>query len=705
MCKEIFSHKKSPNDFPRAAEDYQRDDYLDLVRALQWHGHLYYTENTSEIPDSEYDAMMRLLVEVEKKNPDWQTKDSPSLKIGGEIKDEFPQAFHDPPMMSLDNAADWEEFLSFHSRIKKQLQTQEEPVYHAEPKFDGLGVELIYEKGVLKTGSTRGNGKTGEDITHNIRTIRNIPLRLMSPSPPDFLSVRGECILPIPEFEKVNREMQGAGQKLYANPRNVAAGTLRQKDSKITAKRGIRFFAYSVGKIEENKQSLSHSPYPDSQSEIYQNYLPRLGFFVSDWACEGTKEQIRHRYEELQKHRSELEFDIDGLVVKLNDASQWEKLGATSKAPRYAIALKFPSRKAITRITDVSFQVGRTGVITPLAHLQPINIGGVMVKRASLHNENEIQKLGIAINDLVEVERAGDVIPKVVSRQEESMNRIPIVFPEVCPACKSKVVVKVVKVKVKEKTGGEKEEERRYRKCVYQNCDEKILAGLKYSVSKTGLDIEGLGAEWVTRFYQSGLIRDLADIFRLRITDIANMEGMGDKLPQKIISAIDARREIKYAVFLRSLGIPNLGSHLAEVIAKEFQPFENLAGASLDALTEIYEIGEVVAESVSGFFLDKGNQEMLKRLFSSGFKIDYEEDKTSVHEFFHKKTFVFTGSLAQMTRSQAQEVVLKKGGKIGSSISKKTDYVVVGESAGSKLKKARELGIAILTEEEFMEKL
>ena len=678
------------SNFSEQIKNIVNKDYLNLVKTLQRHEHLYYVQDSPEISDYEYDEMLKLLINIEKEHPDWQVNDSPSLKVGGEIKEEFSKVPHEPSMMSLDNATNWGELLAFDQRIKKQLQTKEEQIYHAEPKFDGLGIELIYEEGRLQIGSTRGNGKMGEDITHNIRTIRNVPLRLMLMHPPSYISIRGECILPNSEFTKINQAMKNNNQKLYANPRNVASGTLRQKDSRVTAKRGIKFFPYSIGNITESQQSLSLNPSPLRQKELYTDYLPKLGFAISKMTQHGVLSSISTLYEQLSKERSQLDFDIDGLVIKLDDFSQWDRLGVTSKAPRYAIALKFSSHSAFTKINKIAFQVGRTGVITPIAQLNPINIGGVIVKKANLHNASEIKKLAIQINDLVEVERAGDVIPKVTKREKKALNRRAIRFPRKCPSCQGKII--------KEKV---------YHKCVNSSCDEKNIATLKYIVSKNNFDIEGLGQEWIAKLYHNNLIRDIADIFTLKISDIEALEGMGNILPKKIISAIHSKRIVKYPVFIRSLGISNVGSQSAEVIAKEFSPIENLIKASKEEIQNIHTIGETVADSIVTYFSNDDKQKMLTRLFSTGFTIDYVSDVHSnmIANFFYNKSFVFTGHLNQMTRSQAQEKVLKMGGKIISSVSKQTDYLVSGEKSGSKRKKAEKLGIFILTEEDFHKEL
>ena len=681
-----------PDQFSLRSEVFSEEEYLSLIEALNWHSYCYHTLDEPTIADVDYDRLMSLLQEVEEKNPQWKRHHSPTQKVGSEIREELPKVEHDPPMMSLDNASDWEAFLAFHERVQKNLMSKEKIIYHCEPKFDGLGIELIYKNGILTTGSTRGNGEFGEDITHNIKTIRNIPLRLLVEHPPEYLSVRGECVLPISEFERINEEMGSQGKNLFSNPRNMASGTLRQLDSSLTAKRKIKFFPYSIGKIIESDQSKIHNSRPDKQEQIYSDYLKTLGFFIfklpsKTWGTARVLE-VRKIFAELKIQRSKLDFDTDGLVIKLNDTKKWQKLGRTSKAPRYAIALKFPPKSAITKIEDVFFQVGRTGVITPVARLKPINIGGVMVRRASLHNASEIKKLNISTGDLVEVQRAGDVIPKVVSLQKKEKNSKKIRFPTSCPSCGQRLY-----------------KEKIHYRCQNNDCSDKNLAGLIYISSKSGLDIENLGQEWVTRFYEKGLMKDISDIFSLKIGQIQDMEGMGDILPQKMIASIEAKKRVSYAAFLRALGIPNIGSHMAEVLAQNFKSLDSLKAASSEELTSIHEIGRIVAESIVKFFQDDKNQNILDRLFQTGFKIEYSQKTKEPHPFFEGKSFIFTGSLEAMTRPQAQEIVKMKGGKINSSVSPRTDYIVLGKKSGSKLRKADELRVSILTEKEFLDKI
>ena len=678
--------------FSRKPELFLEKEYLLLIEALNWHSYLYHTLDSPMIADSDYDQLMSLLQKVEEKNPQWKRNDSPTQKIGGEVKEGFPKVEHDPPMMSLDNASNWEEFLAFHERIQKNLGTKEKIIYHCEPKFDGLGIELIYKNGILTTGSSRGNGSFGEDITHNIKTIRNIPLKLLVEHAPEYLSVRGECVLPISEFERINEEMESQGKSPFANPRNMASGTLRQLNSSLTAKRKIKFFSYSIGKVTESSQSKIHNPCPKEQGKIYSNYLTVLGFLTfklpsKDLGMASVK-KVQKIFEELKNQRLKLDFDTDGLVIKLNDIEKWQKLGETSKAPRYAIALKFPPRSAITRIEDVSFQIGRTGVVTPVARLKPINIGGVVVRKASLHNYTEIKKLNISVGDLVEVQRAGDVIPKVVSLRKKEKNSRKIQFPIDCPSCGQKLY-----------------KEKIYYRCQNNDCSDKSLANLIYIASRPGLDIEGLGREWITSLYKKKLIKDISDIFSLKIEHLKDMEGMGDILPQKIITSIEAKRKTPHDTFIRALGISSIGSHMAEILAQNFESLDQLKRASLEELTSIHEIGRTVAQSVVKFFQDEKNQKMLDRLFQTGFEIEYSQKVKKPHPFFKGKSFIFTGSLEAMTRPQAQGIVKIKGGKITSLISPKTDYVVVGKKVGSKLKKANELGISTLTEKEFLNKI
>lgn len=685
-------------DFKKEAEELSQEDYQELAEALHYHGRLYYTSDEPVISDEEYDAMMRLLIATEELHPEWKLPDTPSGKVGGEIKKEFPEAVHDPPMLSLDNITEVSELEEFEKRILRALGDEapagdlfagaSELIYHGELKYDGLAVELVYEKGILTVGSTRGNGRVGEEITHNIKTVKNVPLRL-SEGAPEYISIRGEVVMPLAAFESLNEKLRSQEKKEFANPRNAAAGTMRQQDSSIAASRELFFFPYAVGRVVESKTSGEKNRLPEKQSLLVAEYLPSLGFQVSEHRVRGAIGKISELYEEVEKLRSELPFDIDGLVVKLDDMTLWEGLGATSKFPRYATAFKFAGKSGITELLEITYQLGRTGIVTPVAQLAPINVGGVMIRRASLHNIDELQRLDIHIHDKVEVMRAGDVIPKVVGVVEKApkATRRGPEFPEKCPSCSQKLVAEDV-----------------YIRCVNLECPDKQVAALRYFVSRDSLDIEGVGAEWVEKLYRLGIIRDAADLFRLKAEDLNDIEGMGDISRANMLASIDQRRKVEFELFLRALGISNVGGRAAELLAQNFPSIEELKKAEPEAMVQIHEIGPTIAESVTAYFSDPKNLAFLEKLFASGFELIYPEKISGAGEFTGK-SFVFTGTLEKLGRSEAQKLVKKLGAKASSSVSKKTDYLIYGESAGSKLDKAKELGVETLTEKEFFEML
>ena len=677
---------------------YSQEDYYNLVKRVQNFSYLYYVLDTPEISDADYDFLLKKIIAVEDLFPEWKTLDSPSLKIGGEVRSDFPKFKRDIPMLSLENVDSYQEFIEFDNRLKKNLAstqsiTQQQDlfseellenkniIYHCEPKFDGLAIELIYEKGILTIGATRGDGEIGEEITHNIRTIKNIPLSLHIEKCPDYISIRGEVILPLQDFYNENLELEQKGEKLYANPRNLAAGTLRQKDSALAAKRNLKFFPYNVGTIIENDHSKIKNPLPETQDQLLK-YFKLCGFEIAPYSKIANLKQVKEYFDSMLLQRANLPFDIDGLAIKLNNRTLWTQLGATSKYPRYAVAFKFPPQIAITQIEDIVFQVGRTGTVTPVANLKPINIGGVIVKRASLHNIDELKRLNVAPKDWVEVLRAGDVIPKVVRvTQKETNNEFHFITH--CPSCNSLLIKEDV-----------------YIKCENINCPDKNIAALEFLVSKAGLNIEGLGSEWITIFYKNKLVTNIADLYNLKLEDINQLPGMGDILPQKIIDAIYLKRNVPYATFIKSLGIYNVGEHIAEVLAKNFSPLEKIQNASIEDLSSTHEIGMVIAQSVYDYFHNESNLKIINELFITGFRIIYPE-KLEHSDKLENLTFVFTGSLIKTTREEAESLVKSMGGRAASSVSAKTSYVVAGESAGSKLKKAQDLGVPILTEEEF----
>jgi len=673
------------NNLPDHLEDFNREHYLELVRVLQYHGHRYYTLDDPQISDSLYDSKYRLLTAVEEKHPDWIVADSPTRKVGGEIRKIFPPVRHDPPMMSLDNITEEAKLLEFHDRVLKLLGGDRQIAYHGELKFDGLAIDLIYEDGILVSGSTRGDGDTGEDITHNIRTVRNIPLKLITQTPPAFVSIRGECVMPHESFEALNRELESGGKKLFANPRNAAAGSLRQQDSRITASRDLYFFPYAIGKVVESAKSQT-TPCPSTQSQICKSYFPALGFKVSPEVKTGSLEDIEAFFIQTRQRRPDLKYDIDGIVVKVDDITLWDTLGMTSKSPRFAVAYKFPARGAVTRLVDVSFQTGRTGIVTPVAHLEPVNVGGVVIRRASLHNMREIERLKVHIGDLVEVIRAGDVIPKVEGVVEHSAGTAKkIEAPGLCPECSRELVVEDI-----------------FLRCINRNCRGRKVAALKYFASKDGLDIEGLGAEWIEKLYDLKKINDIADIFTLNEEKLAGIEGMGEVLCQNMLRSIAGKKRVTFEVFIKSLGIPGVGSHISEVIAENYQTIDEITAAEPDQLNSIHEVGPTIAASIYDFFHDDENRQTIDRLLKSGFEIYAPEKKPDSQLPLKGRVFVFTGTLGRMKREDAQKLVKSLGAKAAASVGAQTTDLVYGESAGSKLKKATEAGIHTLSEVEFL---
>lgn len=666
---------------PNKPAEFSAGDYAQLIDELYYHNRRYYLEDEPEISDAEYDEKMRMLQQVEALHPEWLRPDSPTQKVGGEVREDFAEVKHDPPMMSLDNAMNIEELRVFHDRLVKA--GIKEPTYHVEPKFDGLAIDLVYEHGTLVVGSTRGNGEIGEDITHNVKTVKNIPLRLMLDNPPAKATIRGEVIIKLSDFQKLNERQAKEGKKLFANPRNTAAGALRQQDSAQAKDKMLSFFPYTLAKIEDTKNRFAKEI--RRQDTIWKSVFPELGFKTSAYHLTADFDGVAKYYEEMIANRANIEYDLDGLVIKLNDTTEWENFGATTKAPRWAIALKFPARSGVTKLERVVYQVGRTGVVTPVAELTPINLGGVMVARASLHNADEIERLDLHEGDYVEVVRSGDVIPKVVAAvaEKRAKKAKPIAFVKKCPSC-----------------GKPLEREDVFFRCVNSACPEMNEAFLQFFVSKNGLDIESLGAEWVAKLYQNKVISDYADLFAITKEDLLQFEGMGEILAAKILQSIDARRKIPLAKLLTAVGIPNVGEHVASILADHFESTDALAAASEAELTAIHEIGPGTAASVQQWFADKVNAARLKKLTKNGVQVAREERK-KISDAFAGKSFVFTGTLTQFTRDGAEAEVKARGGRASSSVSKKTDFVVVGTDAGSKAQKAKELGVAILSETEF----
>ncbi len=648
------------------------DELYDLLTKYNYH---YYDLAQPLVDDSEYDALMQELVDLEQRFPSLKRPDSPSAKVGGAASAAFSEVEHNPPMLSLGNVFSFEELEEFDRRCRKAFPSNNKILYSGELKFDGLAVEVAYRGGKMVQGSTRGNGLVGEDVTANLSTIRKLPAVLRGSAIPDYMTLRGEVFMRHSEFERLNRARAESDEQLFANPRNAAAGSLRQLDPSVTADRELDIEFYGIGAIEGGVSV-------GSQSELY-SFFKGAGVPVSENVAFGTIDDIARFFEEWQAKRHTLDYDIDGIVVKIDSFAMRDELGVTSKSPRWATAWKFPAREAVTTVESVDFQLGRTGIVTPVANLHPINIGGVMVKRATLHNFNEVERLGLKIGDTVKVKRAGDVIPKVIEVAEHTgSGEIPV--PSACPSCGSLLLKEDI-----------------YVRCVNPGCESKILENLKFFVSKDAMDIEFFGPELVERLYRAGIVKTAADYFRLTKEDLLTVDRMGEKLADKVIDSIGKRRRVPLSHFLRSLGIRNVGEHIAGVLAMEAGTLDALASMPVERLMEIHEVGPGVADSVYGFFRDKAARSLVDDLVASGVFPEREERIVSHNELFRDKVFVLTGTLIKFGRKEAEQMIERLGGRATGTVSKKTDYVVAGAEAGSKLEKAAALGIKILDEEEF----
>ena len=654
-----------------------------LREKLNKHNYCYFVLDDPQISDSEYDNLLRQLDILEKENPELVTLDSPTQRVGAEPLPKFKTLRHSIPMLSLANAKNKDELINFNERIKKGLETDGNIEYMGEPKLDGLGVEVVYENGLFRHGSTRGDGTTGEDITLNLRTIRGLPLKLRGEELPlpKLLEVRGEVFITKKEFKDLNIFREKNGEPIFANPRNAAAGSLRQLDSSVTFQRPLSVFFYQPGIVE----GISFS----SQDEFIacakkwglptNSHVKRLN---------GINESILY-YEKMELMRNSLPYEIDGTVLKVNSFHSQKILGTRSRSPRWAIAGKFRAQQATTVIIDIEVQVGRTGAITPVARLKPVEISGVIVSNATLHNKDEIEKKDIRIGDTVFLERAGDVIPKVVKvvMEKRPTESLPFIFPNECPVCDQSLF--------------KLEEEAVYR-CQNVSCLAQVKGRIQHFVSKNAMDIEGLGKRIVEQLVDEGLLRSVDGIYFLKKEDLVKLEGMGEKSTNKLLDSIAHSKNTTFSRFLYALGIRNVGEHLSKVFAKEFKSdFNNFMKASMEKLGSIQEVGPIVADGVIRFWKSSKNRSAVSTCFSAGVKITKEiEIYNNLH--FAGKTFVFTGTLKQITRSDAKEIVEKYGGRASQSVSKNTDYVVAGPGAGSKKMKAEELGVDILSEEDFI---
>lgn len=658
---------------------------IDTLRQdLRRYEYEYHVLDNPTIPDAEYDRLFHQLKALEAAHPELITADSPTQRVGAKPLSGFAQIRHEIPMLSLDNAFSDEEFYAFVKRIEDRLIRLPEPLtFCCEPKLDGLAVSILYVNGVLTQAATRGDGTTGEDITANIRTIRNIPLQLLMDNPPTRLEVRGEVFMPHEGFERLNQQALEKGEKTFANPRNAAAGSLRQLDPKITSKRPLVLNAYGIGIAEG--VDLPNTHYDRLQ------WLKSIGIPVNPEIrlCNGTDEVLDF-YRDIQNKRSSLGYDIDGTVLKINDIALQEKLGFISKAPRWAIAYKFPAQEELTRLNDVEFQVGRTGAITPVAKLEPVFVAGVTVSNATLHNGDEIERLDIAIGDTVVIRRAGDVIPQIIGvlHDRRPADARPIVFPETCPVCDS-AIVRIEGEAVARCTGG-------------LFCAAQRKEALKHFVSRKAMDIDGVGGKLIEQLVDRELVHTPADLFKLDLTTLTRLERMGTKSAENALASLEKAKNTTLARFIFALGIREVGEATALNLANHFKTLEALQNADLEALQQVPDVGEVVANRILAFWHEPHNVAVVNDLIAQGVHCETVETKEVTENRFKGKTVVLTGTLTQMGRNEAKALLQEMGAKVSGSVSAKTDFVIAGDAAGSKLTKAQELGVTVLTEEEFL---
>lgn len=653
-----------------------------LRQAINEHNYRYYVLDDPQVPDAEYDRLFRELQALEASHPELVTDDSPTRRVGANAETSFEEVVHRIPMLSLDNAFSDEELQDFDRRIRDRLKTDDQIEYVCEPKLDGLAVSLHYESGILTRAATRGDGYAGEDITANIRTIPSVPLKLRGSGFPDLVEVRGEVYMPKAGFEKLNQTLANKGEKNFVNPRNAAAGSLRQKKPSVTARRPLEMCAYSVAVTEESVLPETHW---DSLQQVSD-----WGFRINPEMRKATGvDECLAAYRELMDKRAELPYEIDGIVFKVNRLELQNALGFVSRAPRWAIAHKFPAQEELTVIEDVEFQVGRTGAVTPVARLKPVFVGGVTVSNATLHNMDEIHRLGVRIGDTVFIRRAGDVIPQVVKvvleKRPDSAREVEL--PATCPVCDSDVI-QIEGEAVARCSGG-------------LFCPAQRKEAIRHYASRKALDIEGLGDKWIELLVDKGMVKTVADLYGLSKEDLTGLERMGDKSASNLLAAIDKSRHPVLWRFIYALGIREVGEATAKALASHFGTLEAIAEADEEALQQVPDVGPIVAGHIRSFFDQSHNQETIDALRTAGVQWQ-TETITAEPKPLLGETWVLTGALSGMTRDEAKERLEQLGAKVAGSVSKKTACVVAGEAAGSKLTKAESLGVKVLTEEAFV---
>jgi DNA ligase (NAD+) len=653
----------------------QASNLRDLINR---YNHLYYVTDNPEVTDSEYDRLFKQLQQLEADYPELLTADSPTQRVGGKALDKFSQITHVLPMLSLDNVFDADDLHAFNQRVRDRLNSTNIQTYAAEPKLDGLAISIRYEQGILMQAATRGDGTVGEDVTENVRTIQSVPLKLIGDNVPYVVEIRGEIVMPKAGFEALNKQQIADNKKPFVNPRNAAAGSLRQLDSKITARRPLAMYCYGVGEI----QGID---LPKTHHETMQQ--------LAQWGCQISTELQQVAgvdgclayIKQLGEHRDNLSYDIDGVVLKIDDISLQQRLGFVSRAPRWAIAYKFPAQQEMTIVDNIEIQVGRTGALTPVARLQPVFVGGVTVSNATLHNQDEIDRKDVRVGDTVIVRRAGDVIPEVVqvvlSKRPE--NTVKFTIPTHCPICQSEVE-RVAGEAIARCSGG-----------LY--CPAQRKEAIKHFASRKAMDIDGLGDKLVEVLVDEGLINDPADLFQLSTEQLSALERMGEKSAVNLVESLETAKQTKFSRFLFALGIREVGEATARSLASHFLTLDALKLADEQALIEIEDVGPIVAHHLVTFFHQAHNREVIDRLLDAGIVWPEEQKRASDSEL-SGKTIVLTGTLEQLSRSEAKEKLLALGAKVAGSVSKNTDYVVAGRDAGSKLNKAESLGITVVDE-------
>ncbi|MCZ0755946.1 NAD-dependent DNA ligase LigA [Anoxybacillus sp. J5B_2022] len=653
----------------------------ELRRLLNQYNYEYYVLDRPSVSDAEYDRLMQELIALEEQYPEFKTKDSPSQRVGGQALDAFQKVEHRVPMLSLANAFNEGDLRDFDRRVRQEVG---DVAYVCELKIDGLAVSVRYEDGFFVQGATRGDGVTGEDITENLKTIRSLPLKLEQPV---TLEARGEAYMPKRSFERLNEERQARGEELFANPRNAAAGSLRQLDPKVAASRHLDMFVYGLVNAEE-LGIRSHSEALD--------YLQQLGFKTNPERrrCE-TIDEVVEFVNSWHEKRPQLPYEIDGIVIKVDSFRQQEQLGATAKSPRWAIAYKFPAEEVVTKLIDIELSVGRTGVVTPTAILEPVRVAGTIVQRASLHNEDLIRAKGVMIGDFVVIKKAGDIIPEVVNALPERRtgSEVPFVMPTHCPECRSELVRLDGEVALR---------------CLNPKCPAQIREGLIHFVSRQAMNIDGLGEKVVAQLFQAGLVHDVADLYTLTKEQLLKLERMGEKSAANLLQAIEASKQNSLERLLFGLGIRHVGAKAAKILAEHFETMDRLQAATKEELTAIHEIGEKMADSLVTYFAKQEVKELLNELRSYGVNMTYKGQKASIAastSYLAGKTIVLTGKLETLSRNEAKEKIEQLGGSVTNSVSKNTDLVIAGADAGSKLTKAKQLNIEIWDEVRFLQEI